>query len=81
MKKIYLYFALVFATTLFAQIPQGFSYQAVALNSNGTAVASAPVNVRLSILDNSAMGTAVYTETHTLPQIVWDCIPLQSARV
>ncbi|MCR5861277.1 hypothetical protein LRS05_16925 [Flavobacterium sp. J372] len=64
MKKIYLYFALVFATTLFAQIPQGFSYQAVALNSNGTAVASAPVNVRLSILDNSAMGTAVYTETH-----------------
>jgi len=64
MKQIYLVIALFFATTIFAQIPQGFSYQAVALNSNGTAVASAPVNVRLSILDNSAMGTAVYTETH-----------------
>jgi hypothetical protein len=64
MKHIYLFFALFFATTLFAQIPQGFSYQAVALNASGNAVASSPVKVRLSILDNSATGTAVYTETH-----------------
>lgn len=64
MKHLYLFFALLLTTTLFAQIPQGFSYQAVALNTSGNAVASAPVKVRLSILDNSATGTAVYTETH-----------------
>nr|WP_322623339.1 hypothetical protein [uncultured Flavobacterium sp.] len=63
MKKIYLLLLFV-CTTLFAQIPQGFSYQAVALNSSGTAVASAPVRVRLSILENSATGTASYVETH-----------------
>lgn len=64
MKQIYLFFALLFAATLFAQIPQGISYQAVALNASGNAVASSPVKVRLSILDSSATGTAVYTETH-----------------
>lgn len=64
MKQIYLVIALFFATTIFAQVPQGFSYQAVALNASGNAVASSPVKVRLSILDNSATGTAVYTETH-----------------
>lgn len=64
MKHIYLFFALLVSTTIFAQIPQGFSYQAVALNASGNAVASSPVKVRLSILDNSATGTAVYTETH-----------------
>lgn len=63
MKKIYLLLLLV-AGTIMAQIPQGFSYQAVALNNAGQAVASLPVKVRLSILDNSATGTAVYTETH-----------------
>lgn len=63
MKKIYLLLLLV-CTTLFAQVPQGFSYQAVALNSSGAAVASAPVRVRLSILENSATGTASYVETH-----------------
>lgn len=63
MKKIYLLLLFV-CTTLFAQVPQGFSYQAVALNSSGTAVASAPVRVRLSILESSATGTASYVETH-----------------
>lgn len=63
MKKIYLLLLLVTGAVM-AQIPQGFSYQAVALNSGGQAVASLPVKIRLSILDNSATGTAVYTETH-----------------
>jgi hypothetical protein len=63
MKKIYLLLLLVTGAVM-AQIPQGFSYQAVALNASGQAVASAPVKIRLSILDNSATGTAVYTETH-----------------
>ncbi len=48
----------------FAQTPQGFSYQAIANNTNGTPVANGSVAVRISVLDNSATGTAVYTETH-----------------
>lgn len=64
MKHVYLFLALVFTTGLLAQIPQGFSYQAVALNASGNVVASSPVKVRLSILDSSATGTAIYTETH-----------------
>lgn len=63
MKK--LYFLLLFVTvSLVAQVPQGFSYQAVALNASGAAVASAPVKIRVSILEESATGTASYVETH-----------------
>jgi hypothetical protein len=63
MKK--LYFLLLFITgAALAQIPQGFSYQAVALNSSGQPVISSPVKIRLSILENSATGTAAYVETH-----------------
>jgi len=63
MKK--LYFLLLFVTAgLMAQVPQGFSYQAVALNVSGAAVVSAPVKIRVSILEESATGTASYVETH-----------------
>ncbi|WP_294821184.1 hypothetical protein [uncultured Flavobacterium sp.] len=63
MKKIYL--LLLFVTcSMMAQIPQGFSYQAVALNTSGNPVASSPVSVRLSILEGSATGEASYVELH-----------------
>ena len=63
MKK--LYFLLLFVTAgLMAQVPQGFSYQAIALNASGAAVVSAPVKIRVSILEESATGTASYVETH-----------------
>lgn len=59
------YFLLLFiSASLMAQVPQGFSYQAVALNSAGHAVASSPVKLRVSILDGSATGSAAYVETH-----------------
>jgi hypothetical protein len=65
MKKI-LIISLFFITLLsFAQVPQGISYQAIALNSAGSPVVSANVGLRLSVLDNSATGTSVYSETHT----------------
>jgi len=63
MKKLY-FLLLLISTGLMAQVPQGFSYQAVALNSAGNAVASAPVRLRVSILEGSATGTASYVETH-----------------
>ncbi|MFP9098863.1 hypothetical protein ACLI09_07405 [Flavobacterium sp. RHBU_24] len=63
MKKLY-FLLLLISTGLKAQVPQGFSYQAVALNSAGNAVASAPVRLRVSILESSATGSASYVETH-----------------
>jgi len=63
MKK--LYFLLLFVTAgVMAQVPQGFSYQAVALNASGGAVVSSPVKIRVSILEESATGIAAYVETH-----------------
>ncbi len=49
----------------FAQVPQGISYQAIALNASGNPVVSSNIGIRLSILDNAATGTVLYTETHT----------------
>ena len=66
MKKLFLLSALFISFLTFAQVPpQGMSYQAIALNGSGTAVVSSPIGLRLSILDSSATGTVIYTETHT----------------
>lgn len=63
MKKILLFAALIITSFTFAQVPQGISYQAIALNGSGAPVASSNVRVKLSILDTSATGTALYVET------------------
>lgn len=65
MKKALLLFALLFSALTFAQVPQGMSYQAIALNGAGNPVVNSNVGLRLSVLDNSATGTVLYTETHT----------------
>jgi hypothetical protein len=65
MKRI-LHLSALFITFLsFAQVPQGISYQAIALNGSGNPVVSSNVGVRLSVLNNSASGTVLYTETQT----------------
>ena len=56
---------LLCAVTLFAQAPEKFSYQAVVRNASNSLVANAQVGVRVSILQGSASGSAVYVETHT----------------
>lgn len=65
MKKLYFLSSLFSIFFAFAQVPQGISYQAIALNGSGNPVVSSNVGIRLSILDNSATGTVLYTETHT----------------
>ena len=65
MKKIISILTLFFTLLTFAQVPQGISYQAIALNSSGNPVANSNVGIRLLVLDNSASGTVLYTETHT----------------
>jgi hypothetical protein len=48
-----------------AQAPEKMSYQAVIRNSSNELVANSAVGMRVSILQGSADGTAVYVETQT----------------
>ncbi|MEY4110410.1 MAG: hypothetical protein RLZZ46_765, partial [Bacteroidota bacterium] len=59
-----LLFSLFFFTTFtYAQAPNKMSYQAVIRNSSNTLVTNSVVGMRISILQTSATGTAVYVET------------------
>lgn len=64
MKKLLHLLVMAFSIAAFAQVPQGVSYQAIALNASGYPVGNTLIGVRLSILDNSVTGTVIYTETH-----------------
>jgi hypothetical protein len=57
--------AVVFTATLWSQAPQSFSYQAVVRNANNELVANKQVGMKISLLQTSESGTAVYVETHT----------------
>ena len=65
MKKITtLIILLLCATALFAQAPEKFSYQAVVRNASNSLVTDAQVGVRVNILQGTASGNAVYSESH-----------------
>lgn len=57
----------LFTLHLGAQAPPRMSYQAVVRDAADALVTDAPVGMRLSILQGSATGTALYVETHTVP--------------
>ncbi len=66
MKQILsLFIILVSATLSFAQSPLSFRYQAIARNATGEVYANTSISFQISILENSATGTNVYTEVHT----------------
>lgn len=65
MKKLYAAIGLFLATFASAQVPQAFSYQTIAFNASGAPVANGNIAFKISILDNSATGTVLYTETQT----------------
>jgi len=66
MKKIITICAAIFMTaSVFAQSPNKMSYQAVIRNSSNALVTSSAVGMRISILQTSPSGTAVYVETQT----------------
>ncbi|MBK7134464.1 MAG: hypothetical protein IPH69_17070 [Bacteroidales bacterium] len=67
MKKLFtLLTAVIIAATVFSQAPSKFSYQAVIRNSGGVLVQSQSVGIKISILQGSVVGSAVYAETHTI---------------
>lgn len=57
---------IAFNITAFAQSPESISYQAVVRDNNNEVVQNQPIGTRISILQGSAQGNAVYTETHVV---------------
>jgi hypothetical protein len=55
---------ILFALQLSAQAPRGINYQGVARDSEGKAIASKKITVRISVLKNTADGDTEYKETH-----------------
>ena len=68
MKKIQ---SLLLLTSLFisslvlAQAPEKMSYQAVVRNTSNNLIVSQPVGMKISLLQGSDSGAAVYVETQT----------------
>jgi hypothetical protein len=66
MKKIFTFLAAILLTTsVFAQLPEKMSYQAVIRNNSEALVTNTTVGMQISILQDSASGKVVYTETQT----------------
>lgn len=57
--------AILITASVFAQAPNKMSYQAVIRNTSNALVTSSAVGMRISILQTSPSGTAVYVETQT----------------
>ncbi len=67
MKKFsFLIASLLFALCVQAQAPQKFSYQTVIRNASNQLLVGQTVGIKISILQGSANGSAVYSETHVL---------------
>jgi hypothetical protein len=65
MNRIFTVFtAVLLSVSLWAQAPQQFSYQAVIRNSSNSLVTSTKIGMKISLLQGSSTGNAVYVETH-----------------
>ena len=67
MKKLYtLLTAVILTASAFAQAPEKMSYQAVIRDAGNVLVTTQGVGMKISILQGSASGTAVYVETQNI---------------
>ena len=62
-KIIILLIAMMLTVVTFSQSPDAFTYQAVLRDASGAIKANSNVSVQISILQGSASGSSVYTET------------------
>jgi hypothetical protein len=67
MKKLFTLLALIVITTITAQAPQGFNYQATVRNSAGALIINQNVLFKFNIMLNSQTSLPVYSETHQVP--------------
>lgn len=61
-KLLFLAAFLLFGADVMAQVPQGFNFQAVARNADGDLISNSELGVRVTVLQGTEDGTAVYTE-------------------
>jgi len=68
MRKILTSFilSLLVASVGICQTPQVFAYQSIARDTAGEILSGEDISVRISILQDSIMGSIVYTESHDL---------------
>jgi len=64
-RQITFILAVIIAASCWGQTPEKMSYQAVIRNYSNELVRNTAVSTRISILQNSVTGTAVYSETQT----------------
>jgi len=57
---------MLIGSSVFAQSPEAFKYQAIARDAGGNVLANQSVSLKISILKTSDTGTPVYVETHTV---------------
>ena len=54
----------LFSVSVFAQAPQGISYQAVVRDANGNIIPNQNVSFQFSIIQGNVSGNTVYQEQH-----------------
>ncbi|MBI5218114.1 MAG: hypothetical protein HY958_04210 [Bacteroidia bacterium] len=64
-KIVFFILCMVLSVFIFAQSPHAFKYQAVVRNSGGEVIPNQQVSLRVSLLQGSVGGTAVYMEQHS----------------
>ena len=67
MKKLFTLIAFIVVTTINAQAPQGFNYQATVRNSSGALIINQNVYFKFNVMLNSSTSVPVYSETHYVP--------------
>ena len=66
MKKIYTILAAILLTlSMYAQSPEAINYQAVVRDGSGNIVANQSIGVQISILQTTATGTVIFSESFT----------------
>ena len=77
MKKIYItLLSIIAVTTLLAQSPQAFKYQAIARDEAGNSLSMWDISLRVSLIQQGADGVAVYVETHKVQTNIYGLISL-----
>ena len=68
MKKLALIFLAItcLVSSLFAQAPEAFKYQAVIKNTDGEIISGQEVSIKISILNENPTGDVVYSEEHSV---------------
>jgi uncharacterized protein (TIGR02145 family) len=56
----------IVATSIFAQAPKSFQYQAVVRDNAGSIIADQLVSFRIGVIQDSINGSLIYSETHSI---------------